>query len=181
MRIGLIQMAPFYGEGSITRRTVDANLEKSCELIDRAAQRGPAALCFPGFSFSGPVSLIEHLDDVADTIPGRITDCLGEKARQHGLYVATNLLEKGKEGYFNAAVLIGPEGRLLLRYRKVHLYPTERFLASGREFPVCKTPLGGVGLLVCYDLAFPEAAGFLAARGAKIIFCPTMALDRTLA
>jgi (R)-amidase len=179
--VSLAQMAPQYDQDTFTKQMFDDNLTKSNNLVDRAARRCPDVVCFPEFSFTGPICLIKNIQDACDTIPGHITETLGKKAAQHNVYIVTNLLEKEKGKYFNTAVLIDPKGRVSLKYRKVHLYPTERYLDTGSDFHICETQFGACGLLVCYDIAFPEASRILKEKGAQIIFCPTMALDRTLA
>jgi hypothetical protein len=90
------------------------------------------------------------------------------------LVVCNDAIEKDGRAY-NTAFLLGRDGREIGRYHKVNLPLTEQARARGREFPVFPAPgLGTVGMLICYDMVFPEAARCLALAGADIVFHPTL-------
>jgi 5-aminopentanamidase len=106
----------------------------------------------------------------------RMLGRLGKAAADQRMYlvVCNDALEEDGRAY-NTSFLIGRDGREVGHYRKVNLPLTEQGRARGREFPVFPTPdLGAVGMLICYDMVFPEAARCLALGGADVIFHPTL-------
>jgi len=121
--------------------------------------------------------------DAAQPIPGPATDYFGELARKHGLYLVAGLVERDKHLIYNVAVLIGPEGKLIGKYRKVALPRTEieAGIAPGHEYPVFETRFGKVGMMVCYDGFFPEVARQLSVRGAEVIAFPVAGCNPLLA
>ena len=111
---------------------------------------------------------------VAEAIPGPSTKFFGGLARKHNLYIVAGLIERQAHMIYNTAVLIGPDGRLIGKYRKACL-PREEIKAGitpGSDYPVFQTRFGAVGLMVCWDVFFPEVARSLANRGAEVIACP---------
>jgi predicted amidohydrolase len=111
---------------------------------------------------------------VAESIPGPSCTYFGELARAHAVHLVAGLVERERHLIFNTAVLIGPDGALIGKYRKVTLPRTEidAGLTPGTEYPVFATRLGRIGLMICYDGFFPEPARQLAIRGAEIIAFP---------
>jgi predicted amidohydrolase len=112
--------------------------------------------------------------EVAESIPGPTTEYFGELAKQHQLHVVVSLYERDADVVYNAAVLLGPEGTLLGKYRKVCLPHSEieAGVAPGSDYPVFDTRLGKIGMMICYDGFFPEVARELTNRGAEIIAWP---------
>lgn len=121
--------------------------------------------------------------DAAEAIPGPSTEYFGELARQHGLHLVVGLVERDRQLVFNTAVLIGPDGKFIGKYRKVTLPRTEieAGVAPGHEYPVFDTQLGKVGMMVCYDGFFPEVARQLSMRGAELIAFPVAGCNPLLA
>jgi len=112
--------------------------------------------------------------DCAESIPGPSTDYFGELAKKHGLHIVAGLIERDRHQLFNVAVLIGPDGKVAGKYRKVCL-PDGEFdngISPGSDYPVFDTRLGKIGMMVCYDGFFPEVARELSNRGAEIIAWP---------
>src|SRR5262245_15992764 len=107
----------------------------------------------------------------AESIPGPSTESFGELARQHALHLVVGLPERDKHLIYNVAVLIGPDGQIIGKYRKVALPRTEieAGVAPGNEYPVFQTRFGKVGMMVCYDGFFPEVARQLSNHGAEVI------------
>jgi len=114
------------------------------------------------------------LAECAEPIPGPSTEYFGKLAEKHRLHVVAGLLERDRHLVYNVAALIGPEGKLLGKYRKVCLPRTEieGGVTPGEEYPVFQTRLGKVGMMVCYDGFFPEVARELSNRGAEVIAWP---------
>jgi predicted amidohydrolase len=159
------------------------NLVRIKDIFRRAVEKGTQLVVFPecattGYGFSNLGSAYA----VAETIPGPTTDVLSTMCRENiltegGPFVVLGLLERGadKQTVYNSSVLIGPEG-LVGTYRKAHLpfLGVDRFTTPGDTgFHVWNTPIGRIGLLICYDLRFPEAMRVLALEGADIIALPT--------
>ena len=156
----------------------DYNLESSLHPIRQAAAEGADLVILPELANSGcNLGSPERALDLAEEIPGGPTIRVWKKeAEGSGIYVAGGLLERDGDTLHNSAVLVGPE--TFGRYRKTHLWDREKLLYEpGRELPVLDTPLGRIGLLVCYDAWFPEAARTLALEGAQIICVPSNAPD----
>jgi predicted amidohydrolase len=101
-------------------------------------------------------------------------------ARQHGIALVFGYPEKVGDAVANSAVLIGPDGEILLNYRKTHLFgdlDRAMFKAVGTEFPLAELNGLKIGLLICYDIEFPEPARCLALAGADIILIPTAQME----
>jgi predicted amidohydrolase len=129
------------------------------------------------------VGLGKSYADVAEPVPGPSTEYFGRLARQHNMYIVPGLLERDGHLVFNVAVLIGPDGQLVGKYRKVCLPRGEvdGGVAPGSDYPVFTTRFGTVGMMVCYDGFFPEVARELSNRGAEVIAWPVWGCNPLLA
>lgn len=121
--------------------------------------------------------------DCAEPVPGPSTEFFGKLAKEHGLYIVAGLLEREGPLVYNVAVLLGPDGELAGKYRKVCLPrgEIEAGIAPGHGFPVFDTRFGKLGLMVCYDGFFPEAARALSNQGAEVIAWPVWGCNPALA
>lgn len=119
----------------------------------------------------------------AEPVPGPSTEYFGALARQHRIYIVAGLVEREKHLVYNVAVLMGPDGKVAGKYRKVCLPRDEvaAGIAPGNEYPVFQTRFGKIGMMVCYDGFFPEVARELANRGAEIIAWPVWGCNPQLA
>jgi predicted amidohydrolase len=110
----------------------------------------------------------------AESIPGPSTEYFANLAKAHALHLVVGLVEREAPLIYNTAVLIGPDGAIIGKYRKVALPrgEIEAGVAPGHEYPVFDTKLGKIGMMVCYDGFFPEVARQLSLRGAEIIAFP---------
>jgi predicted amidohydrolase len=134
-------------------------------------------VCFPELSTTG-YALGRKWAELAEEVPGTVTDELSKIASEHGFYLICGVDERGKgeemREIYDSAVLIDPNGKLVGVYRKVHLWGSERkYFTSGRSFPVFRTKLCMIGIGICYDLEFPESTRVLARKGAKLVFYPS--------
>jgi predicted amidohydrolase len=151
---------------------ISANLADSLRKIDQAAHEGATLLAFPELSLSG--YLFDSLDEassVAETVPGPATEILADKCASLGLHVVVGLIEEDCTNYYNTAALIGPDG-LVGKYRKTHLpqLGVDRFVKPGNlPYTVFDTPLGKLGVLICYDVHHPEPLRCLALDGAEVV------------
>ena len=162
------------------------NLERFLSFMEESAARGTTLLLFPELSLTGlPETLsmawlheesLQHFHGNAEPVPeGESVQKLIEKAKALGLYVCWSMTELDKENRFrNAAVLIGPEG-YIGKYHKQNPAGTEAFEmeASREECPVFDTPIGRIGLLICYDKVFPAVVRRMKLKGAEIVLSPT--------
>ena len=121
--------------------------------------------------------------DVAESIPGPSTEYFGQLAKQHDLYLVAGLVERDGHLIYNVAVLIGPDGAVVGKYRKVTLPrgEIEAGLTPGYEYPVFDTRFGQVGMMICYDGFFPEVARQLSINGAEVIAWPVWGCNPLLA
>jgi predicted amidohydrolase len=152
---------------------VEDNLKKVETLMRSAACLGAQIVLVPE-TFSTGFNVGERIGEVSDEIPGRITDRLAELCRELDLYLYGSMIEKSGKQYHNTGVLISAGGELLARYRKVHLFSTEKeIFAPGTEPVVVNTDLGTFALTICMDLLFPEYIRGLVLSGAEYILNST--------
>ena len=128
-------------------------------------------------------SLKQQSVELAEPIPGPSTEYFGGLAAKHQLHIALSLYERDGHLVYNTAVLLGPDGKLIGKYRKVCLPhgEVEKGIAPGHDYPVFDTAFGKVGLMVCYDGFFPEVARELSNRGAEVIAWPVWGCNPLLA
>ena len=152
------------------------NLERIGELARRAAGSGARLVVFPECALTG--YCFESIDEArehAEEVPGNATAALEPLCRELGIHIVFGLLERDGDRTFNALALVGPQG-FAGGYRKVHLphLGVDHFVTPGdRPFAVHDTPLCRLGMNICYDGAFPEAARLMALAGADLIVLPT--------
>jgi predicted amidohydrolase len=168
MRVAVAQMEPRLGEK-------ERNLESCVKRMEEAAAAGAELLVLPECAIPG--YMFDSLDEAqrfAEEIPGPSTERLEVECGRLGLHTVCGLLERDGDGVRNAAVLVGPDG-LIATYRKTHLpyLGVDRFAKPGDELEVHDTPLGRIGIEICYDLRFPEVTRALALRGADLVAHPT--------
>lgn len=121
--------------------------------------------------------------DVAEPIPGPVTDRLGALARKAGAWVVAGVYEREGNILYNTAVLLNREGKVAGKYRKVYL-PREELeggLTPGSSYPVFDTDFGRIGLMICWDVQYADPARALALRGAEMILMPIWGGNETLA
>jgi N-carbamoylputrescine amidase len=174
IKLGLIQMA--------AAATPKANLEKALQKIRQAASQGAKIICLQELFRSD--YFCQTCDtknfELAETIPGPTTEALCKVAKEKSVVVIGSIFEKRCAGvYHNTAVVIDADGKLLGKYRKMHIPDDpnfcEKFYFSPGDlgFQSYKTKYGQIGVLICWDQWFPEAARLTALTGAQIIFYPT--------
>lgn len=125
----------------------------------------------------------KKMEECAETVPGPSSQYFGKLAKQHDLYIVAGLVEREGKTLYNTAALLGPDGRLIGKYRKVTLPRSEieAGVTPGHDYPVFDTRFGKVGMMVCYDGFFPEVARALAIKGAEVIAWPVWGCNPMLA
>ncbi|MFC1989494.1 nitrilase-related carbon-nitrogen hydrolase [Chloroflexota bacterium] len=169
VKIAAVQMEPRIMENK-------ENLHKVLLNTRTAAQNSADLIVFPECALSGYVfTSREEAMPFMDTIPGPSTDELSACCKELGVHLIIGLLEIDGDRCFNTAVLVGPQG-LIGKYRKNHLpfLGIDRFIDRGdKPFQVYGTPIGNIGMHICYDCNFPESARVMALLGADILALPT--------
>ena len=152
------------------------NLGKIEEYARKAAGQGAKLVVFPEAALTG--YCFESLDEArpyAEPVPGPSTEVLANLCKELDLHLIFGMLEEEYGEIYNAAVLAGPDGGPS-SYRKTHLpyLGIDRFVAHGQgPLAVHHTPVGALGLHICYDATFPEVARAMALQGAEILVLPT--------
>src|SRR5438034_769211 len=168
MLVAVAQIEPQLGEKEQNLATCVARMEEAAALGAQLLVLPECAI--PGYMFDSGEEAMPY----AEEIPGPTTEALERESARLGLYVVCGLLEREGDALHNAAVLVGPDG-LLGTYRKTHLpfLGVDRFVVPGDELQVYDTPIGRIGVEICYDLRFPEVTRTLALKGAEIVAHPT--------
>lgn len=160
----------------------EANLKKTLSLVEKAAKQGAQVICTQELCRS--VYFCQSEDhgyfSLAEPIPGPTTAAFQKVAKKHGVVVVASLFERRAPGlYHNTAVIIDTDGSLLGIYRKMHIpddpgfYEKFYFTPGDTGFRAWDTKFGRIGVLICWDQWYPEAARLTALRGAEILFYPT--------
>lgn len=157
---------------------VEGNRARMVRAAEDAVETGSSLVLFPelantGYFRFGDLDFISRYVGLAEPIPGPTTEALGAVARRLGMYVVVGLLEAHPRiptGVYNAAALIGPNGRVLGVHRKVHLGIDEKkIFFAGDRADVYHTELGNLSMMVCYDGVIPELSRVMALKGAEIL------------
>jgi N-carbamoylputrescine amidase len=160
----------------------DANLAHACGMARDAARHGANVICLPELFRSQYFCQVEDHKyfKLAEEIPGPSTRALGEVARECGVVIVASLFERRAPGlYHNTAAILDADGSLMGKYRKMHIpddplfYEKFYFTPGDLGFLAWKTAHGPIGVCVCWDQWYPEAARLTALRGAQILFYPT--------
>ncbi|ABA88267.1 N-carbamylputrescine amidohydrolase [Syntrophotalea carbinolica DSM 2380] len=158
------------------------NLEKSVAGIRQAVSQGAQLVVLQELHTSLYFCQTEDTDcfDLAETIPGPSTDLFGQIARELNVVIVTSLFERRAAGlYHNTAVVFEKDGTIAGRYRKMHIpddpgyYEKFYFTPGDLGFTPITTSLGKLGVLVCWDQWYPEAARLMAMAGAEMLIYPT--------
>ena len=174
VRLGLIQ----------TSCSADpkANSKKQLALVEKAAKQGAQIICTQELFRSQYFCQVEDHKyfDLAEPIPGPSTEAFQKLAKKHNAVIIASLFEKRASGlYHNTAAIIDAGGKLLGIYRKMHIpddplfYEKFYFTPGDLGFRAWQTKFAKIGVLICWDQWYPEAARLTAMRGAEILFYPT--------
>ncbi len=182
MKVGFVQFDPLFGEK-------ERNVRRSIELMEGAEADlwVLPELCNTGYLFCSK----EEVEDLAETVPdGASVRAWREMARERKVHIVAGIAERAHGKVFNAAVLVRPSGEVNV-YRKAHLFDEEErwFEPGDTGFEVIDIGPARIGMMVCFDWIFPEAARILALKGADLIchpanlvlpYCPAAMVTRCI-
>ncbi|GAB3418480.1 carbon-nitrogen hydrolase [Niabella aquatica] len=174
VKIGMVQMS--------CSANKQENLGKAIEKIKEAAAKGAQIVCLQELFTSLYFCDVEDYENfkLAEPIPGPSTETLQDVAKQLGVVIIASLFEKRTEGlYHNTTAVLDADGTYLGKYRKMHIpddpayYEKFYFTPGDLGYKVFKTKFATIGVLICWDQWYPEAARITALMGAEILFYPT--------
>lgn len=174
VKVGLVQMT--------CTAEKQQNFNKAVNKIKEAAASGAQIVCLQELFTSLYFCDVEDYENfnLAETIPGPSTDVLSKLAKDLGVVIIASLFEKRAQGlYHNTTAVIDADGCYLGKYRKMHIpddpsyYEKFYFTPGDLGYKVFKTKFGNIGVLICWDQWYPEAARITSLMGAEILFYPT--------
>ncbi|MFV0599496.1 MAG: carbon-nitrogen hydrolase [Bacteroidales bacterium] len=174
VKVGLVQLS--------CTKDKEYNIQKTIESIRKAAQKGANIVCLQELFSSLYFCDVEDYENfkLAEPIPGKTTSMLEEIAKELGIVIIASMFEKRAHGlYFNTTAVIDADGIYLGKYRKMHIpddpgyYEKFYFTPGDTGYMTFNTKFGRIGVLICWDQWYPEAARITALMGAEIIFYPT--------
>ncbi|RYY61510.1 MAG: carbon-nitrogen hydrolase [Chitinophagaceae bacterium] len=174
LKIGTVQMS--------CTADKQQNLDKAIAKVREAAAGGAQIICLQELFTSLYFCDVEDYDNfqLAESIPGASTDALSEVAKELGVVIIASLFEKRTEGlYHNTTAVLDADGSYLGKYRKMHIpddpafYEKFYFTPGDLGYKVFKTKFATIGVLICWDQWYPEAARITALMGAQVLFYPT--------
>lgn len=174
MKIGIVQH--FFSED------IDSNRSRNLAAISNLAEEGAELIVLSELHDSLYFCQTENVDhfDIANELPGDFTDFYAEAARDNGVVLVTSTFERRASGlYHNTAIIFEKDGSIAGKFRKMHIpddpgfYEKFYFTPGDLGFEPIRTSVGIIGLLVCWDQWYPEAARLMALKGAEILIYPT--------
>jgi len=174
VKVALVQMSCTSGK--------EGNLQKAIDKTREAAAQGAQIVCFQELFTSLYFCNEENYDNflLAETIPGSTTNTLGDLAKELGIVIIASLFEKRAHGlYHNTTAVLDADGTYLGKYRKMHIpddpsfYEKFYFTPGDLGYKVFKTKFATIGILICWDQWYPEAARITSLMGAELLFYPT--------
>ncbi len=160
----------------------EENMQKVIQEIEKAANRGAHIICLQELFRSLYFCDVEDYDnfELAESVPGPTTEILSKKAEELGVVIIASLFEKRTAGiYHNTTAVIDADGTYLGKYRKMHIpddpgyFEKFYFTPGDLGYRVFDTKFAKIGVLICWDQWYPEAARITAMKGAEILFYPT--------
>jgi predicted amidohydrolase len=170
IKIALAQISCKLGDKNV-------NIDKMQKVASKAKRHGVDLVIFPELSLTGYV-VRDQIYELAEIIPGPSTTVVADiakKTKTHIIFGMVELSEKTQATIYNSAVLVGPEG-FIGKYRKIYLpthsvFEEKRYFRQGYQTEAFDTPLGKIGLIICYDIFFPEVSRLTRLKGAQLIVC----------
>ena len=163
--------------------TKEQNLKKILDYIKKASKRGAQLCAFPEFMmfYTKPSQTPKELASLSETINGNFVKTISKAAKKHSIQVIGTFYEKSnkKNRVYDTSFLINKSGKVVSKYRKIHLYDafgfkeSKKMVSGSKIAKPSRTALGKIGMLICYDLRFPEMSRSLALSGSEILVAPS--------
>ena len=153
------------------------NTSKMKEQIKQAKEKGADLIIFPELALTG-YTLKDTVYELAEPIPGPSTNLLTEVAKKESIHIVFGMVEQSEKAsavLYNTGVLLSPKG-IVGKYQKMYLpthsvFEEKRYFRPGYNLPIFETDIGKLGLIICYDVFFPETVRLLRLKGAQLIIC----------
>ncbi len=159
------------------------NLTKIISYISKAASKNAILCAFPEFMmfYTSSSQTPKQLANLAETINGNFVTTIAKAAKENQIQVVGSFYEKSrkKDRVYDTSFLIGKSGKVISTYRKIHLYDalgfkeSDKMVSGSKIAKPAKTSLGKIGMMICYDLRFPEMSRLLAIAGAEVLVAPS--------
>ena len=147
----------------------EMNLLRILKSLEEASKKGADYVLFPELYLTGYI-MDQQLAILAETEDGPSIRRIREEAKRYGVGAIVGFPELEGDLLYNTALFIGKNGEIIGKYRKVHLYHREKeWFTPGESFPVFSLPEGNIGLMITYDMEFPEAARILSLKEAQLL------------
>lgn len=169
IQLALLQHQP-------TPASVQVSIERLNEYAGKAAAKGASILLVPEASMTGYNIPLQSRDQVADFADGDLYQSVADIAARHSIAICYGFIEKTTDAFYNAVQLVNSQGKVVSHYRKTHLWgelDRSLFQRGDSLNPVIEIEGWQIGLLICYDVEFPETVRELALQGAELILVPT--------
>jgi len=161
----------------------ETNLKKIIDYIKKASKNKATLVAFPEFMmfYTNSSQTPKQLADLAENINGNFVTAIAKTAKENNIQVVGSFYEKSKkkDRVYDTSFVIDKSGKVISTYRKIHLYDALGFRESDKMAPGSKiakpvnTSIGKIGMMICYDLRFPEMSRSLAASGSEILIAPS--------
>jgi deaminated glutathione amidase len=161
----------------------EENLKKIISYIEKAASKNAKLCAFPEFMmfYTKSSQTAKELADLSETINGNFISSISKTAKQNHIQVVGSFYEKSKKNnrVYDTSFIINHLGKVISTYRKIHLYDALGFKESDKLIPGSKiakpmaTSIGKIGMMICYDLRFPEMSRALALAGSEVLIAPS--------
>lgn len=165
------------GQLKVEQGNTTVNMEKIIKMITDAAENGAHIICLPELAYTGYHLESELLQELAEPSDGPFVQTLCKLAKEKGIYIIAGYAESVEilGRMYNSAAFIDDKGRVIGNMRKVYAWGQEKLkFREGDKFPVYDTPLGKIGIMICYDAEFPEPSRIMALKGAELVFVPAV-------
>ena len=160
------------GQFQVIQGDTQANLKKMLDMTDKAAEAGADLVVFPELAYTGYFLESYELQKLAEPQDGPFVQQLRKKAKEKRIHIIAGYAEAGTVvgKMYNSCIFVDDEGRVIENMRKVYAWGQEKLkFCEGKRFPVVETKLGKSGMLICYDVEYPEPSRIEALKGADII------------
>lgn len=160
------------GQFQVIQGDTQANLRKMLEMTDRAAGAGADLVVFPELAYTGYFLESYELQKLAEPQDGPFVQQLRKKAKEKRIHIIAGYAEAGSVAgkMYNSCIFLNDDGQVIENMRKVYAWGQEKLkFCEGKRFPVVETKLGKIGMLICYDVEYPEPSRIEALKGADII------------